>query len=300
MMIRKIEIGATHRNEVFAEPTPLGLIGLAIGCAALTPIAFGFRLTPAGLSTAAVFCLLFGAGCQFLAGMMSFVNKNLYGGTLFTAFAFNWTLNWWVLGSLAKGSVPDHVIIQATEVASLVVFLVLTYGFGFFSKLLFVFLLDIDLLYACKVANALAGTRAFDLPVAVFTVGLGVLALWIAFALLINPTAGRLVFPIGGPMFAARTRRGFDSSLRQAIFAVLYDHWRQHAFVPMALEDLERELGQRAGARTLLPDLAYLSELGGLVLSHREGEPSTPTSVRLSAAGIDFYEQVALKKDQFA
>jgi hypothetical protein len=36
------------------------------------------------------------------------------------------------------------------------------------------------------------------------------------------------------------------------------------------------------------------------VLTHKEGEPPTPTSVRLSAAGIDFYEQVALKKDQFA
>jgi succinate-acetate transporter protein len=299
-MIRKIEFGAAHRHEVFAEPTPLGLIGLAIGCAALTPIAFGFRWTPAGLSTAAVFCLLFGAGCQFLAGMMSFVNKNLYGGTLFTAFAFNWMLNWWVLSSLAKGSVPDHVIIQATEVASLVIFLVLTYGFGFFSKLLFAFLLDIDLLYACKVANTLAGTRAFDVPIAVLTVGLGVLSLWIAFALLVNPTAGRSVFPIAGPMFFAPARPSFDSSRRRAIFAALYEHWKQHAFRPMTLEELERALGEGSAGRTILPEVAYLAELGGLVLTRREGEPPTPMTVRLSAAGIDFYEQVALKKDQFA
>jgi succinate-acetate transporter protein len=299
-MIRKIEIGATHRHEVFAEPTPLGLIGLAIGCAALTPIAFGFRLTPAGLSTAAVFCLLFGAGCQFLSGMMSFVNKNLYGGTLFTAFAFNWTLNWWVLVSLAKGSVPDHVIIQATEVASLVIFVVLTYGFGFYSKLLFAFLIDIDLLYACKVANAVGGTRAFDFPIAVFTVGLGVLSLWIAFALLINPTAGRVFFPIAGPMFFAQAKPTFDASLRLAIFAILYGHWREHAFGPMKLDELERALGERAAEGRILPELAYLAELGGLVLTHREGEPPTPAAARLSAAGIDFYEQVVLKKDQFA
>jgi succinate-acetate transporter protein len=299
-MIRRIDIGATHRHEVFAEPTPLGLIGLAIGCAALTPIAFGFRLTPAGLSTAAVFCLLFGAGCQFLSGMMSFVNKNLYGGTLFTAFAFNWTLNWWVLVSLAKGAVPDHVIIQATEVASLVIFVVLTYGFGFYSKLLFAFLIDIDLLYACKVANAVGGTRTFDFPIAVFTVGLGVLSLWIAFALLINPTAGRPFFPIAGPMFYAPAKPAFDASLRRAIFAVLYGHWREHAFRPMTLEELQRALGETGDGRSILPELAYLAELGGLVLTHREGEPPRPTTVRLSAAGIDFYEQVALKKDQFA
>jgi len=89
------------RNEPFAGPTPLGLIGLAVGCAALTPVALGFRLTPAGLKTAAVMCLLFGAGCQLLAGLTGFANKNLCGATLFTAFAFIWTLNWWVLGALS-------------------------------------------------------------------------------------------------------------------------------------------------------------------------------------------------------
>jgi succinate-acetate transporter protein len=299
-MIRKIEMGASRRHEVFAEPTPLGLIGLAIGCAALTPIAFGFRLTPAGLRTAAVFCLLFGAGCQLLSGLMSFVNRNLYGGTLFTAFAFNWMLNWWILDSLARGFVPDPVIVHATDFASLVIFAVLTYGFGFFSKLLFAFLLDIDLLYACKVANALAGTRALGLPIALFTVGLGVLALWIAFALLINPTAGKPLFPIAGPMFTAPAKRGFDTSLRQAIFAVLYGHWREHALQPMPLEELVRGLGERAANRNLFPDLEYLAELGGLVLARRGDDPTKPPFVRLSAAGIDFYEQVVLRKEAFA
>jgi succinate-acetate transporter protein len=299
-MITRVDMGAPRRHEVFAEPTPLGLIGLAIGCAALTPIAFGFRLTPAGLRTAAVFCLLFGAGCQLLAGLMSFVNQNLYGGTLFTAFAFNWTLNWWVLDSLAKGLVPDAVIVHATELASLVIFVVLTYGFGFYSKLLFAFLLDIDLLYACKAANAFAATRAFDLPIALFTVGLGALALWIAFALLINPTAGRPLFPLAGPLFTAPARPRFDTSLRQAIFTVLYAHWREHAFRPMPLEELVRGLGEGASQRNVLPDLEYLAEVGGLVLARRGDDPTVPPLVRLSAAGIDFYEQVVLKKEAFA
>jgi succinate-acetate transporter protein len=299
-MFRRIEMAASRRHEVFAEPTPLGLIGLAIGCAALTPIAFGFRLTPAGLRTAAVFCLLFGAGCQLLSGLMSFVNKNLYGGTLFTAFAFNWMLNWWVLDSLGKGFVPDPVIVHAADFASLVIFAVLTYGFGFYSKLLFAFLLDIDLLYACKAGNALAGTRALDLPIALFTVGLGILALWIAFALLINPTAGRPLFPIAGPMFTAPATRGFDTSLRQAIFAVLYGNWREHAFQPMSLDELVHRLGEKAIDHNLLPELEYLAELGGLVLARRGDDPTKPPLVRLSATGIDFYEQVVLKKEAFA
>jgi succinate-acetate transporter protein len=79
-------------------------MGLAIGCAALVPIAFGlFPAEPPKLSmmlrTAAWFCLLFGAGGQFLAGLMSLANKNTLGGTLLTTFSFNG----WVLEEAAAG-----------------------------------------------------------------------------------------------------------------------------------------------------------------------------------------------------
>ena len=53
-MIQKIELGKKH--ELFAEPTPLGLIGFAVGCAALMPIALGYAVTPAAFRTAAMFC----------------------------------------------------------------------------------------------------------------------------------------------------------------------------------------------------------------------------------------------------
>jgi succinate-acetate transporter protein len=182
----------------------MGLLSLAIGCAALLPIAFGVSLTPAGLRTAAMFCLFFGAGGQFLAGMLSLANHNLYGGTLFTTFAFNWLINWWALQQLAAGVVPDHAVITAVDATFLIIFIAMAYGFGFFSKLLFVFLLDIVLLYAFRLANALLGTQAFVLPIALATLALAAISLWIAFAMLLNPVAGRALFPLGGPMFAPR------------------------------------------------------------------------------------------------
>src|SRR5580698_6621740 len=134
MEIRKVELAKKH--EVFAEPTSLGLIGLAIGCGALTPIAFGHALTPAGLKTAAMFCLLFGGGCQLVAGLMNYANRNLFGGTILTAFSFNWIMNWWALTQVASGTFPDHDVLLATDAVSLLLFLVITYGFGFFSSLL--------------------------------------------------------------------------------------------------------------------------------------------------------------------
>lgn len=187
-----------------ADPTPIGLICLAIGCAALTPIAFGVSLTPAALQTAAIFCLLFGAGGQAVAGLGNLINRNLYGGTLFTSFAFNWVVNWWALDAAAKGQAVDPTIVLAVDVCFLIVFLVFTYGFGFFSTLLMAFLIDIDLLYLARIARHFGGGDWLGVVVAVCTVALGGIALWIAFALLVNPVAGRTVFAFPGPAYRPR------------------------------------------------------------------------------------------------
>lgn len=191
-----------------ADPTPIGLIGLAVGCAALVPIAFGTSLTPAGFRTAAIFCLLFGAGGQLVAGLGNLVNRNLYGATLFTAFAFNWVVNWWVLDGLSRGQVADPAIVFAVDICFLVVFLVFTYGFGFFSWLLMAFLVDIDVLYVARIAGHLGGGAWLGLVIGICTVALCAISLWIAFALLINPVAGRAVFAFPGPAFRAQTRPG--------------------------------------------------------------------------------------------
>jgi succinate-acetate transporter protein len=271
---------SVHGREVVADPTPMGLLGLAIGCAALTPIAFGKSLTPAGLETAAVFCLLFGAGCQLFAGLLNLVNRNLYGGTLFLTFAFNWVVNAWALHSLAKGFVPDPTVIFATEVAFLVIFVLISWGFGHFSSLLFVFLLDIDLLYVLKVAGHLLDTKAFAIPIGLLTVGLAVIALWIAFALLLNPVTGRRIFTLGLPVFRSAAKPPVDLSVRTALVATLYAQWRD-AGAPLSQTDLLARLAA-LGEPRLKAELAYLSAQG--VVEPGEG------TVRLSPAGIDLWE----------
>jgi succinate-acetate transporter protein len=193
--------------QTFAEPTPLGLLGLAIGCAALMPIALGMTLTPSALRTAAWFCLLFGGGGQLLAGVMALANKNLLGGTLFTTFSFNWFMNYWALTELSQGKLPDASVVLSVDVCFLVIFVVLTYAFGFFSKLLLVFLVDIDLLYALRIARELTHVASLGLAIAACTAALALIALWIAFALLVNPTAGREVFKMPGPAFAPRNAK---------------------------------------------------------------------------------------------
>src|SRR5262249_10974012 len=144
---------AERTTMPFADATALGLLGLAIGCAALMPSALGMKaaFTPDALRMSAWFCLLFGAGGQFLAGVMGLSNKNMLGGTLFTTFSFNWVMNWWSLSELAQGRVPSSVVVLAVDVCFLLVFFVMTYAFGFASKLLFAFLADILVLYALRI-----------------------------------------------------------------------------------------------------------------------------------------------------
>lgn len=194
----------------FGEPTPLGLLGLAIGCAALIPVAFGLAPSePAKavmfFKTAAMFCLLFGAGGQFLAGVMSLANKNTLGGTLLTTFSFNWVINWWVLDQASQGHFVDASILLSVDVVFMIIFLVLTYAFGFFSKLLFFFLVDIDVLYLLRIARHFTtgdANKALGFGVGLATIVLTAIALYISFVLLVNPAAGRAVFPVAaGPMF---------------------------------------------------------------------------------------------------
>jgi len=205
-MTSHAEAGLTAPPALIADPTPIGLNCLAIGCAALVPIAFGLSLTPAALKTAAIFCLLFGAGGQLVAGLGNLLNRNLYGGTLFTSFAFNWVINWWVLDGLSRGQVADATVVFAVDVCFLIVFLAFTYGFGFFSSLLMAFLVDIDVLYVARIARHLGGGDWLGPVVGICTVALGAISLWIAFALLINPTAGRVVFAFPGPAYRPRAR----------------------------------------------------------------------------------------------
>ena len=203
---------AAPAHTPFAEPTALGLLGLAIGCAALVPIAFGWfpsdpKKLPMMLETAAWFCLLFGAGCQFLAGVMALANKNALGGTLLTAFSFAWVMNWWTLDQAAAGKAVDPSVGIAVDVAFVVIFVVLTYAFGFYSRLLFLLLLDIDVLYALRIATHVASpdsAHTFGIAIGIATIILGAIALYTAFALLVNPAAGRAIFPVPGPLFKPR------------------------------------------------------------------------------------------------
>lgn len=185
----------------FADPTALGLFGLAIGCAALLPVALGVKsaMTVEALRTTALFCLLFGGGCQFLAGIMSFANKNMLGGTLLTAFSFNWVMNWWVLDGLANGRAASSTIVLAVDVCFVLIFFAMTYAFAFFARALVLFLLDIDAIYLMRIVKEVLHVNV-AIGIAIATGLLLVMALYIAISLVLVNASGKPVLPLGPPV----------------------------------------------------------------------------------------------------
>ncbi len=283
-------------TERFGNPAPLGLLGLTIACAALVPIGFGHSLTPSGLGSAAMYALLFGGGCQFLCGLMLFANKNSFGGTVFTCFSFLWGMNAWAFHSLSQGRVPDHTVGLSVEIALFVIFAGLTWGFGHFGRALFIFLVDIDLLFLFRIIRSVTHTRAMEMPIALTTVGLGLIGLYLAFGALLNPVVGRVVFPVGPPVFRAPPRAAFDWSRRRAIFTALYAQWEASSFRPLAFDELRARLAKAGVVADVTPDLAYLAELGFVVLTTASDDPHRIVDARLHAKGVDIHEQLVLNK----
>ncbi len=71
-------------TELFGNPTPIGLIGLAIGCMVLAPIEFGWT---SGADPQAWRWMLLTAGVlQIYAGVVDLINKNVLGATTFTVY----------------------------------------------------------------------------------------------------------------------------------------------------------------------------------------------------------------------
>jgi succinate-acetate transporter protein len=302
-MIKKVDLGSSLHNGVFGNPAPLGLFGLAVSCAVLTPFAFGYGITDGKIMgpaffTAAIFILFFGFGTHLLTGIMDFANKNTYGGTIFTAFAFNWMITAITYFSIAFNYHIDHTIVVASEIVMMVVFIFLTYGFGFFSKVLFLFLLDIDLLYVCKLLKAFTESSAFNLPIGIFTVLLGLIGLWLSLGGLINPVAGREFFKVGTPVFYAK-KKVFNFAVRRTIFDALYKQWTLHAFEEMPVDKLEEAVKSATGIENITPDLCYLMEYGSLRMTFQDKDPAIIKSARLTSDGIDLYEQLIFKKYEF-
>jgi hypothetical protein len=108
------------------------------------------------------------------------------------------------------------------------------------------------------------------------------------------------MFKVGAPMFAAPRAQGFDFRTRRAIFDILYQQWQTNAFQELSMEELSKLMKESTGIENIAPDLFYLMEYGSLQVTFEPKATDKIASVRLTAAGIDLYEQLVMRKYQFA
>ena len=92
-----------------ANPTPIGLMGLAFGCAALAPSELG--LTDVSNPVIWIWMLLTAGVLQIYAGAADLINRNLLGATAFTIYGTLWLISAWQLGA-SPASGPSDVLVK--------------------------------------------------------------------------------------------------------------------------------------------------------------------------------------------
>jgi uncharacterized protein len=191
--------GAKKLVACVAEPAPLGLIGLAV--AALVLASTDLRLASASAKSLMIpWTMFLGATAQLIAGLMEFRRNNVFGATTFTTYS----LLWYAVSITLLITIFTQVSFDLTHYAYgllgfLVFSLILTVASLMTNLTFVVILVCIDGALSALVANLLVKSPAE--VVGVLLILVSVFSFYGAAAVLLNSMAGRVVLPMGGPVW---------------------------------------------------------------------------------------------------
>ncbi|MEI7429168.1 MAG: acetate uptake transporter [Betaproteobacteria bacterium] len=194
----------TQRIKIgIANPTALGLFGLAI----VTLVASSQKLgITTGLSFVIVYALFLGATAQLMASVLDFIYENIWGGTVFGAYAFFWyavAVAW-----MMKMGVFGPELAAACDVKQLgfaflgylIFSVMMTIGAMEVSKLIFIIMVVIDVLLAALCLNAFGvaphETHMIGAYAELIT---ALLSFYACGAVVLNTFFGRVFMPVGKP-----------------------------------------------------------------------------------------------------
>jgi uncharacterized protein len=191
--------GAKKLADCVAEPAPLGLIGLAV--ASLVLASTDLRLASASAKSLMIpWTMFLGATAQLIAGLMEFRRNNVFGATTFTTYS----LLWYAVSITLLITIFTQVSFDLTHYAYgllgfLVFSLILTVASLMTNVMFVVILVCIDGALSALVANLLVKSPAE--VVGVLLVLVAVFSFYAAAAALLNSMAGRVVLPMGAPLW---------------------------------------------------------------------------------------------------
>ncbi|MDD2620583.1 MAG: acetate uptake transporter [Syntrophomonadaceae bacterium] len=186
-----------HIQELVANPSPIGLLGLAmvtlVACTQKLGITDGtYLIVP--------WAIFLGAAAQFLAGIYDFKHNNTFGATAFCGYGFFWfavAMTWLMKNA---GLVGDIHQLGYAFLGYFIFTVFMTVGSMGANKVLFIIFFLIDLLFLGLFMSTLEWGGPFWHEMAAFSeLGISIMSFYGSAAILLNTHYGFTVLPIGAP-----------------------------------------------------------------------------------------------------
>lgn len=196
-----------HVQELVANPSPLGLFGLAI----ITLVASSQKLgITEGTALLIPWALFLGATAQFVAGLYDYKHNNTFGATAFCGYGFfwfgvamTWMINNGMFGMKAAGAVLDPHQLGFAFLGYFIFTMFMTVGAMGANKVLFIIFFLIDLLFLGLFMNTLEwGGEAWHMLAAYSELGIAIMSFYGSAATVLNTHYGFEVLPVGAPFGA--------------------------------------------------------------------------------------------------
>lgn len=190
-----------HVQELVANPSPLGLFGLAI----VTLVASSQKLgITDGVAYAIPWAIFLGAAAQFVAGLYDFKHNNTFGATAFCGYGFFWFgvgMTWWMQTThiISKGTGFDPHQLGFAFLGYFVFTMIMTVGAMGANKVLFIIFSLIDLLFLGLFMNNLFGGESWHMLAAYSEILISIASFYGVAATVLNTHYGIQVLPVGAP-----------------------------------------------------------------------------------------------------
>jgi uncharacterized protein len=181
-----------------ADPAPLGLAAFALTTFLLSAVNAGWAKNTSGADWLG-YALAYGGLIQLLAGMWEFRNRNVFGATAFSTYGGFWIgLGLWaVLAHAPAGTKDVGWILLAFAIFN-------TYMMIFASQLtmaVFLVFLTLELTEIFLFIGILGGSSGMVTAGGVIGIITAFVAWYTSAAGVINGMKGKIVLPVGGPLF---------------------------------------------------------------------------------------------------
>jgi succinate-acetate transporter protein len=191
---------ATHVRIEVADPTPLGLTGLAM----VTLVAASQKLGwTTGLSMAIPWAIFLGGLAQIMASVYDFKHNNLFGATAFGLYGFfwisvaaSWMIKMGVCGPTLMAAVDVHQLGFAF-VGYFIISVFLTIAALKTNKALIAIMVLIDVLFLGLFMDSFGMGEYWHTIAAWTELTISIIGFYAAGANLLNKMYGRVILPLG-------------------------------------------------------------------------------------------------------